>query len=56
MAQVRLTFIRNEVNIINLTFLTSRGLFYYDYFLIKLILLGDRMLGRGRPYCDTLTK
>jgi hypothetical protein len=26
---------------LNLTFLTNRGLFSYDHFLIKLILLGD---------------
>ena len=39
-----LTFLQGKVNIPNLTFLTNftnPGLFSYDYFLTKLILLGD---------------
>lgn len=41
---IRVTSLQYEVNIPNLTFLTNiakRGLFSYDHFLIKLILLGD---------------
>jgi hypothetical protein len=44
------TFLQGEVNIPNLTFLTNfanLGLFSYDYFLTKLILLGDCAVNRS---------